>query len=134
MAPPLAPHPLLATREDLASRTTDGWISTVDSATQDACLRTATDEAIGLLGRRYVLPLVTWSDDVTDRTCAIAKWKIACRTGTSPREVELLRTEYTDALAWFRSVATGDAQPAIVDSSTATGRRAHVRSDPLRGW
>lgn len=129
----MAAHPPLATPADLARCVTAEWLSESTEEQQLDALQAATDEALGYLRGKYLLPLTSWSKDIRDRVCHIAIWKLVNRVGFDESEVQF-RTNYTDAIAYFRDCATANLNPDIVDSKPTTAVYSRVRSEPRRGW
>ncbi len=116
-----------------------GWLSTIQVATQELALSSASDLALSYLARRYTLPLVSWGNDVRRVVCHIASWDLACRKGFDPESAHdvAIRLRYTDAIAWLKGVADGSVIASeIEDSSISSADPVGpvMTSDDARGW
>jgi phage gp36-like protein len=90
------------------------------------CLR-ATDDADGYLRRRYTLPLVSWSSDLTDNVGHLAVWGGINARGFQPEGPDaMLLDNRNAAVRWLKDVGAGNVTPNIVDS-TPTKRGAAPR-------
>lgn len=113
-----------------------------DDAELDAavteCLTSASGVIDGYLAARFVLPLVSWSDDLRRHCSIIAAYDLMSVRGHNPHGPdENLRLRYQDTLRWLRDVADGKIHPIVEDSSEidpAVGGGPLVASKPPRGW
>jgi phage gp36-like protein len=90
----------------------------------------------------YILPLVSWGDDLRERVCALAAFSIMCVMGYNPDSEadQAVLVRYRDAVAWFESLASGELplagvveSPPPAEEVTADGAAA-VYTDARRGW
>lgn len=90
------------------------------------------------LGRVYTLPLRAWGDDIRQRVCDVAAFRLLRRRGFNPESGndQVIGKGYDDAMTWFRRVGDGQSKPVgVVDSKAEPmGGAPIVRSKPLRGW
>lgn len=103
-----------------------------------AALAAASRKVDGYLSDAFTLPLVTWSDDITEATCALAAWTLLSVRGFNPdRGADVaVRQRYEDAVRFLERVADGKITPVVTDSSPAAQPAAApiVASDDQRGW
>jgi len=105
-----------ATRADLAIHgLPSAVLAQVATASQDAVLDAASDEADSYLRKRYGTPLSTYGVSLTRHVCAIASYDLAYVLGVSPEDVERLEGRANIARKWLRDCALGMVEP--VDAS-----------------
>ncbi len=110
-------------------------IAAMLTATVDAALVAASADADGYLAARFPLPLVTWGDDVRQRVCDIAAYRLASNGGYNPEgSAEDLRDRYDDAWRWLRDVAAGLVTPSATSASPAASAVPRVSTATPRGW
>jgi phage gp36-like protein len=125
-------------------------LANVSTTIQDAALDAASALADSYLQSRYVLPLVTWGNDLKRIVAVIAAYDLITTRGYSPagNADENVRQRYLDALKWLEAVRDSHGTPSqITDSSTAggaTGADGSVNVDggsdfqfttgSVRGW
>lgn len=86
---------------DLTDRAGTGAI---DDAVLNGALADADAEINTYLAGRYKLPLATVPSVLVGKACAIARYLLDGDNGN-----EIVRDRYRDAVAWLRSVTTGNA-------------------------
>lgn len=90
------------------------------------------------IGNRYELPLISWGDDLTDATRAIARYKAMSDRGWRPDNPadETIVEEYRDAMRWLRDV--GERKAHLVDAVDSTPARQEgaplVSTEEPLGW
>ena len=112
----------------------------VATATQEAALDACSAVADGYLrARGYVLPLTTWSDDLTRAVAVLAAFDLLVTRGYDPSagtdDVLLKRVEM--ATSWLRDVAASRITPALTDSTTSVEEESQQTSyttRPRRRW
>lgn len=105
--------------------------------TINECLQSASGVIDGYLAARFILPLITWGEDLKRACSIIAAYDLMTVRGHSPHGPdENLRLRYEDILRWLRDVSTGKIHPQVEDSSTDEdpGGSPIVDSKPPRGW
>lgn len=112
-------HALLATTDDLAGVVGAAILAKVPSARQTQFLQQATDDALGRLRSRYVLPLVSWSSDLTGHVVNLAAWRCMRFVGFNPQGADdTWRTDYDASIEWLEDVKHCRTTPSdVVDSS-----------------
>jgi phage gp36-like protein len=112
----------------------------VATATQEAALDACSAVADGYLrARGYVLPLTTWSNDLTRAVAVLAAFDLLVTRGYDPSagtdDVLLKRVEM--ATSWLRDVAASRITPALTDSTTSVEEESQQTSyttRPRRRW
>lgn len=103
----------------------------------------ASDVADSYLRARYVLPLLSWGNDLRRMVAIIAAYDLIVVRGYNPRGgvgEDQLRLRYEDALAWLKLVAQGTVSPEVTDSSpsatpgASSAGRSRIVSASQRGW
>lgn len=109
-----------ATRADLVSAIAAGALThpSTGPAVQDAKLLQASEEIDGYLRDQYTLPLKSWGNDLVQRACDIAAYRLVCVRGFNPERDGLYLENYTAATKWLTLVAQGKVSPDVVDSSS----------------
>lgn len=99
-----------------------------DPAVVARAIADAEAEIDGYLAARYAVPLGTVPAVLVRLTCDIARYRLY-----DDRVTEAVRTRYTDAIAFLRAVAKGDAriEGETALAATANGNEASV-SEPSR--
>lgn len=101
-------------------------LAQVATASQDAILDAASDEADTYLRKRYGVPLSIYGAALTKHVCAMAAYDLAYVLGVSPEDVERLEARAEIARKWLRDVAKGiveatdpanDATPSVDESA-----------------
>jgi phage gp36-like protein len=93
--------------------------ASVAPTTQNAALLAASGLADASLQSRYILPLKQWGQDLVRAVCIVAAYDLMTSRGYSTQSPDdHIRQRYLDALAWFKSVGSGDDTPSyVIDSS-----------------
>lgn len=102
----------------------------------DACLD-ASEYADSKLRRRYTMPIISWSEDVTAHCARIAVENALTARGFSPNGPdEILITKADQARKELESIGAGKSTPNIVDSTPAKrGSAPRVTSrSTSSGW
>lgn len=97
----------------------------------------ASGDAEDSLASSYTLPIVAWSQSVSQRCAQIASYQIMSFRGFKPDGLDqLIVKENDDAVGWFKRVAAGSLRPpGIVDSAPNVYEGgAVVFTNPARGW
>lgn len=91
--------------------------------------------ADGHLRARYVLPLSSWSDDLTQRVVAVAAESLMATLGLDPESpmATLLSKRAAKAERWFEMVAAKKIHPTVTEGGAPVDG-AVVISPPARGW
>lgn len=82
----------------------------------------ASGEADSYIGKRKKLPLLTWGADLKGATRRMARYYALGDRGFNPQNAgdQAVVKQYTDAIAWLKQVASGEAELVdAVDSSVA---------------
>jgi len=90
----------------------------LDDATKTAGLVSASAKVATFLRARYVLPLLTWDDSITEATCKIAAYDLLVVRGYNPAAGAdpNLRERNLDALFFLEKVQKSQAHPAITST------------------
>ena len=92
---------------------------------------------------QYVLPLVSWGEDVAEAAAAISVWRLMKTRGYNPNDPahEAIRLDFEDKIAWLKMVASNSVMPDVTQPPGAeqplVGRvvaGALIVSSPQRGW
>lgn len=97
----------------------------------------ASGDAEDSMASSYTLPIVAWSDSVSQRCAQIASFQIMSFRGFQPNGTdELIVKANDDAQGWLKRVAAGSLRPpGIVDSApTVYEGGAAVVTNARRGW
>lgn len=109
------------TRQQFLDQSIPGEALTGLSTTQiDDALAWASDEADSYLGKRLVLPLISWGNDLRRKVGDLAQFNLLSRRGFRPGSGNdaIAEKRYDDAVRWLRDVSNGIVVPAgVVDSS-----------------
>jgi phage gp36-like protein len=110
--------------------------------TSDAVIQAALDRfstyADGFLIRKFMLPLVSWGDDLRGAVTDLSAYQIMKVRGYNPDVDPTLRDCRNDADTWLKSIPLGTT-PMVIDSSGATkpgvnGLTPTVTSGEQRGF
>lgn len=130
-----------ATIKDLETMTIQGSaLAPLPDRDKTAALEAASVEADGYLQSQYELPLKKWGDDLKQKVCDMAAFRLLKRRGMNPStqgaEYALTREGYDDSLTWLQRIARGQVRPtSIVDSTTENVEGSiGVYSSTPRGW
>ncbi len=112
--------------------------SSITDAIKTQHLTSASGLLLGYIGKAYTLPLISWGDDLREKTAAVANFTLMRLRGFDPSNPadQLLVKGYDDAIAWAKDVAKGLVELADVIDSTATESDLSplVSSDEQAGW
>lgn len=87
----------------------------------------ASAEADSYVGKRKKLPLLSWGADLSGAVRRMSRYYAFGDRGFDPANAadQAVVKQYTDAIAWLKQVATGDAELVdAVDSSASTEEAA----------
>ena len=115
--------------------------SALDIGVTDAIILSAMEAASsvadGYLNARYTLPLVTWSQDVIQKVCAIAAFEVmSSQNGFNPdsgNNMTIVERKQ-DAIRWLEGITATKVSPLVGESAPVYVSRARVFSDRRRGW
>lgn len=95
------------------------FVQSLTSAQQTEAIRNASAFMDSYLASRFMLPLVTWTYDVTICCCQIAIYYLVQARGYNPNNPaeDTYRIRYEQCVSWLKDVARGQATPQITDSS-----------------
>lgn len=90
---------------------------------QDKALEAASRLVDSYLIKRFAMPLTAVGEDVKEKVCALAAYKLLKGRGFNPEsdDARQLREDYDDALSWLRDVSAGRATPVGVTDSSRSG-------------
>jgi phage gp36-like protein len=98
-------------------------------------LDAASTLADGYLRARYVLPLSSWGDDLTQAVCAVAAASLMMTLGLDPESptATMIRERSKEARRWFEMVAAKKIHPTVTEGGAPVDG-AVVISPAARGW
>ena len=102
-----------------------------------AALVSASSTADGYLGRRYGLPLVSWSFDLRQAVCYMAAYILLKRQGFNPELYDdNWVNDYYKALTWLDDVGNRRLHPILVDNGHPLVPNASTSqmNDDVRNW
>ena len=90
----------------------------LDDSVKNAALVSASAKVATFLRARYVLPLLTWDDSITEATCKIATYDLLSNRGYNPGAGpdENIRNRYNDALFFLEKVQKSQAHPLVTST------------------
>lgn len=113
----------------------------IDCVAQDKRVRAcivASTEAEGYLSSAFKTPIISWGDDVTEKTALIAAPKLLNHRGRHPESPdEGVFKAAEEAVKWFTRIGRGLKPPGIIDTTPTVFEAAGavaVASRPGRGW
>lgn len=108
------------------------------AATIDDALTAASSVMDSYLSARFIMPIITWGEDLRRCCTIIAAYDLMTVRGHAPMGPdENLRLRYLDLLKWLADIAAGKIHPIVEDSSEAEdaiGGGPSIGTDPPRGW
>lgn len=111
--------------------------ASITDADKVAAVEAASSVADGYLGR-FRLPLSSWGDDLRQRVCEVAAYKLlSSQVGFNPElgHNQTVLVNHDAAVRWFEQVSFGHVTPAgIVDTAPAVVSTSRATSNPKRGW
>jgi phage gp36-like protein len=113
-------------------------IQTIDDATVDAALTSASLTADGYMRGRFSLPLTAWDMGIREKVAYIAGYNLMSQRGMNPgagADVNF-RMRYEDAIRWFEGVQRQAVHPLVTETPIAQPRYEfpQISSGAPRGW
>lgn len=131
-------HQLYAEPADIANTSLPAEVVAASSpSVLAACCLRATDDAANKLADVCELPLVSWDAAFRGAVADIAGFYAMKHRGFDPTQGPdaLIRTGFTDAMAWLKRIADKKEKPPVVDSTTTVYEGATVVvTKASRGW
>lgn len=90
----------------------------LDDSVKTAALVSASAKVATYLRARYVLPLLTWDDSITEATCKIATYDLLSNRGYNPGAGpdENIRARFADAMIFLEKVQKSQAHPLVTST------------------
>lgn len=100
---------------------------------QNTALSWASSVADGYIRKRFNLPLLSWTQSLTQAVADMATWKLMKARGFNPdsESTKVIMGAYRDALDWLEDVANNKVDPAFVDSSGAGQNEANAATNTV---
>jgi phage gp36-like protein len=113
-------------------------IQTLDDATVDAALTSASLTADGYMRGRFSLPLTAWDMGIREKVAYIAGYNLMSQRGMNPgagADVNF-RMRYEDAIRWFEGVQRQAVHPLVTETLVPVPRYEfpQIASGQPRGW
>lgn len=116
-------------------------LSSMSEQDKTAALASASTEAEGYLAAQFKMPLIAWGDDLRQKVCDIAAFRLLKKRGMMPgggggAEYELTRQGYEDAISWLKSISRGQVIPSNIQDNSLDIFEGGIgiSSDDARGW
>jgi len=109
-----------ATPDDLAKvGALPSFVQSLTGTQVVEALQTASSQMDSYFISRFMLPIITWSQDVVQCCCVLASYTLIAARGYNPNNpAELVyETRYNQQMKWLKDVANGVATPFMTDSS-----------------
>lgn len=129
--------PLITDAELLAMGIASNALGAIPSAERDAARGIASSFALSYLQKRFVLPLLSWSDDVKRATAHVCSYDLLTFRGFNPNlgADDSLEKRYANAVQWLRDVARGIVEPeAVVGSAPPITKESPLLSTDVSRW